>query len=137
MEQREVPVVLVADDESAVRELVCEVLETAGFQAVPVSDGEEVVARAVAARPDLIVLDVLMPGIDGYTALMRLQGERQTAHIPVVILTGRAEPIYGTLSAGVGAVAHLTKPFSPRHLTDLVRRVLAPAPGVTRDGIPG
>ena len=65
-----------------------------------------------------------MPGMDGYTTLTRLRGEPRIMDIPVVVLTARPEPICGTLSAGVGAAAHVTKPFSPRHFTETVRRVL-------------
>jgi CheY-like chemotaxis protein len=62
--------------------------------------------------------------MDGYTTLTRLQGDPRTQTIPVVMLTGRLEPIYQTLSAGVGAVAHLTKPFSARQLTEAIYRAL-------------
>ncbi len=123
-ERGELPCVLVGDDEPDIRNLVCEVLRNGGFRPVAVDDGEEVLPLAAAHRPALIVLDILMPGVDGYTTLTRLRGEPRTMDIPVVILTARAEPIYGTLSAGVGAAAHVTKPFSPRQFTETVRRVL-------------
>ncbi len=116
--------VLVADDDAAVRDLVCEVLQEAGFRTLVATDGEEVTEQARAHRPALIILDVMMPNVDGYTTLTRLRSDPRTGEIPVIILTGQAEPLYRTLSAGVGAVAHLTKPFSPGHLTETVRRVL-------------
>jgi CheY-like chemotaxis protein len=117
-------VVLVADDEGDIRDMVCEMLGRAGFRTMAAEDGEQIVDLAVAHQPLLIVLDVLMPRVDGYTTLTRLQGEPRTQNIPVVMLTGRLEPIYRTLSAGVGAVAHLTKPFSARQLTEVVDRAL-------------
>jgi CheY-like chemotaxis protein len=120
--------VLVADDEAAIRDLVCEVLSDAGFRTVTASDGDQAAERAIEHQPAVVILDVMMPNLDGYTTLTRLRGHPMTRNIPVIVLTGQAEPVYRTLSAGVGAVAHLTKPFSPSQLTDTVRRVLAEQP---------
>jgi len=100
------------------------VLQSAGFPTITAADGSQAVELALAQRPALVILDVLMPAMDGYTTMTRLQGDPRTRPIPVVMLTGRPEPIYRTLSAGVGAVTHLTKPFSPRQLTDAVCRAL-------------
>jgi two-component system, OmpR family, response regulator len=122
------PLVLVADDDAEVRDFVCEVLRGAGFVTETASDGDEVAEQARRAAPRLIILDVMMPRMDGYTTLTRLRGHPATRDIPVIVLTGQAEPVYRTLSAGVGAVAHLTKPFSPEELTRTVRRVIAEAP---------
>lgn len=116
--------VLVADDEPTVRNLVCEVLAEAGFRTATAADGDEVVSVALERQPALIVMDVMMPHMDGYTTLTRLRGDPRTKEIPVIILTGQVEPVYRTISAGVGAVAHVTKPFSPRQLTETVERVL-------------
>lgn len=120
--------VLVADDEAPVRDLVCELLAEAGFRTIAASDGDQVADQAIEHRPALIILDVMMPNMDGYTALARLRGHLLTKDIPVIVLTGQTQPVYRTLSAGVGAVAHLTKPFSPRQLTETVRRVLGEGP---------
>jgi len=122
--------VLVADDDTDVRDLVADVLSEAGFRIVMAANGEEAVALAQAHHPALVVLDVMMPEMDGYTALTRLRGHPATRSIPVIVLTGQGEPIYRTLSLGVGAVAHLTKPFSPERLTETVQRVLASVEGV-------
>ena len=124
MMEHEGACVLVADDDANLRDLLCDLLGLAGFRTVPASDGAEVLDLAVRERPALILLDVLMPTMDGYTALTRLQGDPATRDIPAIMLTGRVEPIYGTVSAGVGAVAHLTKPVSARTLTETVRRSL-------------
>jgi len=121
--------VLVVDDETDVRQLVADVLSEAGFRVVTATSGEEGVAVAQAQRPALVVLDVMMRDMDGYTALTRLRGDPRTHDIPVIVLTGQEESIYQTLSFGVGAVAHLTKPFSPARLTETVQRALAAAGG--------
>lgn len=120
----EAPLVLVADDEAEVRQLVCDVLAEAGYRTLATDDGEAVLDLAVRHRPVLVVLDVMMPHTDGYTTLARLRGHPATKEIPAIILTGQAGPLYRTLSAGVGAAAHVTKPFSPRELAETVRRVL-------------
>jgi CheY-like chemotaxis protein len=119
------PLVLVVDDDPSVRDLVIEVLTRAGFRTATASDGEEVPGLAERHQPAVIVMDVMMPRLDGYTALTRLNGHPATRHIPVVTLTGWSAPIYHTLSLGVGARAHLTKPFSGRELLAAVREVLA------------
>lgn len=116
--------VLVCDDEDTIRDLVCEILGEAGFRTMTATDGAEVLDLARQHEPVLIVLDVMMPRMDGYTTLMRLRGHPMTQDVPVVILTGQSDPMYRTLSEGIGAVAHLTKPFSPRQLLETVRRVL-------------
>lgn len=118
------PLVLVGDDDPAVRELVSDVLAEAGFRTARAANGEEVMELALEQTPVLIVLDVIMPKMDGYTTLTRLRGNRTTRDIPVVILTGQPGPLYETISFGAGATAHMTKPFSPRQLMDTVERLL-------------
>jgi two-component system, OmpR family, phosphate regulon response regulator PhoB len=125
---RRPPLVLVADDEPALRDVLCEVLNAAGYRTQIAADGAEVIERVRSERPDLILLDVMMPQMDGYTALSRLNGAPLTSRAPVIVLTGRPEPIYGTLSAGVGAVTHLTKPITPADLVEAVRQALTRSP---------
>lgn len=88
------------------------------------ADGSEVLSLARQHRPALIVLDVIMPNLDGYTTMTRLRHHPGTRDIPVIILTGQSGPIYRTLSFGLGATEHMTKPFSPRQLMDTVEQVL-------------
>ncbi len=118
------PIVLVADDEGAIRDLVSEVLTKAGFQPVVVHDGEAIPELARQHRPAAILLDVMMPRMDGYTVVTRLAGDLTTRDIPVVVLTGQMDPLYRTVSFGLGAAAHLTKPFSSRQLLATVREVV-------------
>jgi CheY-like chemotaxis protein len=120
--------VLVADDEQEMRDLVCFVLGDAGLRTVTAADGEEVLDQALRHQPALIIMDVMMPNMDGYTTLTRLRDQPTTKGIPVIVLTAQQEPVHRTLSAGLGAVAHLAKPFSARELTDLVSRALGGVP---------
>lgn len=118
------PLILVADDDPQVQNLIREILEGEGFQTVMAEDGERAVKLVLERRPALVILDIMMPRMDGYTALARLRGHPATRDIPAIILTGETEPLYHGLSGGLGAVAHLTKPFSPEALIETVRRHL-------------
>src|SRR5262249_46230169 len=115
------PLALVADDEVEVRRLVGEVLADVGFEIILARDGVELLELATRHQPQLIVADVMMPGMDGYTAVARLRGQAATASIPVIMMTGNVAPTYRELSEGIGASAHMTKPFSPRLLGELAR----------------
>lgn len=115
------PLALVADDEVEVRRLVGEVLADVGFEIILARDGVELLELATRHQPQLIVADVMMPGMDGYTAVARLRGQAATASIPVIMMTGNVDPTYRELSEGIGASAHMTKPFSPRLLGELAR----------------
>jgi CheY-like chemotaxis protein len=122
------PVVLVVDDELPMRDLLCEILSQEGYRTVTAADGDEVVRLAQEHQPSLILLDMMMPRMDGYTTMTRLRGHPLTANVPVIVLTGLTDPVFENLSRGVGAVAHVTKPFSAAGLAETVRRVLAGAP---------
>jgi CheY-like chemotaxis protein len=122
------PLALIADDEEEVRRLVSEVLVEFGFDTMTARDGLELLDLALRHRPQVIVADVMMPKMDGYTAVARLRGQPATAGIPVIMLTGCMDPAYGQLSAGMGAAAHLTKPFSPAALGDLARDMVRGRP---------
>ena len=117
------PLVLVADDEPIVRDLVCDILLESGYRTLPASNGKEAIDLAQRHLPSLIVLDVMMPTMDGYTTMTRLRRDPGTALIPVIVITGHSNPAYRSLSEGIGATAHVTKPFSARELVETVRRV--------------
>jgi CheY-like chemotaxis protein len=117
--------ILVADDEIMIRSLVGEILEDAGYRTLAAADGEEALRLAREHRPAAIVLDLMMPGMDGYATLTHLRGHPVTAATPVIVLTGRSDPAFRVLSRGVGAAAHVTKPFSSVELLDTVQGALA------------
>ena len=118
------PLALVADDEAEVRQLVGDALVEAGFETLSARDGLELLELATRHCPELIVADVMMPRMDGYTAIARLRGHPVTATIPIIMLTGCTDPAYGELSEGMGAAAHLTKPFSPVLLGELAQAMV-------------
>jgi DNA-binding response OmpR family regulator len=113
--------VLVVDDEANIRDIVRRYLVAEGFEVDEAADGEQALARCAAAAPDLVVLDVLMPGLDGIEVLRRL---RATSDVYVILLTAKAEEVDKLVGLSVGADDYLTKPFSPRELVARVRTVL-------------
>jgi len=111
---------LVVDDEPNIRDLLAESLRFAGFEVVTASDGLEAVAAAARERPDLVVLDVMMPGIDGFEVVRRLRAEG--TRVPVLFLTARDDKADAINGLTVGGDDYVTKPFS---LGELVARIRA------------
>ena len=114
------PLVLVADDDADIRELVALRLERAGYRVEKASDGLEAFDRAVELVPDLIVLDVSMPGVDGFETSRRVRGDPRTAHVPVVFLTARTRDEDVLTGYARGGDGYVTKPFEPQELLDRV-----------------
>jgi two-component system phosphate regulon response regulator PhoB len=125
--------VLVVEDEEDIRELVSYHLLKEGYQVAGVSSGEEALATAEAQPPDLILLDLMLPGVDGLTVCQRLRSSPRTESVPIVMLTAKGEEsdIVGGLN--LGANDYVTKPFSPKVLLARVRAVLRRMPGVPLD----
>lgn len=113
--------VLVVDDEPEIARLVRAYLEEAGFRVVTASDGQEALYVARHEKPDLVVLDVLMPRMDGLEFTRRIRRERD---VPIVMLTARAEETDRIVGLELGADDYVTKPFSPREVVARVRAVL-------------
>jgi len=113
--------ILVVDDEPQIVRLVRAYLEEAGFRVVTASDGEQALYVARHEKPDLVVLDVLMPRMDGLEFTRRVRGERD---LPIIMLTARAEETDRIVGLELGADDYITKPFSPREVVARVRAVL-------------
>jgi DNA-binding response OmpR family regulator len=118
--------VLVVEDDPTVAEVVTRYLEREGFAVESVGDGNEALARTDAQLPDLVVLDIMLPGLDGLEVCRRL---RSRAPIPVVMLTARGTEEDRVLGLDLGADDYVSKPFSPRELTARVKAVLRRAGG--------
>jgi DNA-binding response OmpR family regulator len=116
-----VPRVLVVDDETKIREIVTSYLEHEGYDVNEAADGETALHLAARFKPDLVVLDVMMPGIDGLEVLRRL---RSTSEVYVILLTARTEELDKLIGLSVGADDYVEKPFSPRELVARVKAVL-------------
>ncbi len=116
--------VLVIDDEAPIR-LLCRVnLEAEGIEVLEASTGPTGLERARAALPDVILLDVMMPGLDGWRVAEALLDDPSTDTIPIVFLTARAEVRDRARGLDVGGVDYVTKPFNPVELAPLVNRIL-------------
>ena len=113
--------VLVVEDDPTVAEVVARYLEREGFVVESVGDGKQALARADERLPDLVVLDIMLPGLDGLEVCRRL---RSRAPIPVVMLTARGSEEDRVLGLELGADDYVSKPFSPRELTARVKAVL-------------
>ena len=117
--------ILVVDDERDVREVVKTTLQENGYQVVEATDGVEAyAAAAVAGKPDLIVLDLMLPKLNGFEVLEKLKENPQTSYIPVVILTARGQAQDETRALRSGATDYMTKPWSADELADRVRIAL-------------
>jgi two-component system, cell cycle response regulator len=117
--------VLIVDDERANRQLLEIMLEPEGYELVLATSGEEALASVAAHPPDLVVLDIMMPGINGYVVTSRLKADPTTRHIPVLVLSSlddRNSQAHGT---GAGADGFLSKPVDRRQLRDRVRSMLS------------
>jgi DNA-binding response OmpR family regulator len=113
--------ILVVDDEPKIVELARDYLEHAGFAVVTANDGQAALDAVRNQRPDLLVLDLGLPGLDGLEVTRRL---RQAGDLPIVMLTARDDELDKLLGLELGADDYLTKPFSPRELVARVRAVL-------------
>ena len=116
-QSNETPLVLVVDDEAAMR-LICGTnLRASGMRVLEAAEGEEALAIARREQPDLILLDVMMPGLDGFEVVRRLAADERTAAIPVAFLSARAEQSDRQQGLELGGVAYFTKPFDPIRLS--------------------
>jgi DNA-binding response OmpR family regulator len=118
------PTILVADDEEDVRELVAYRLSRSGYEVIDAGDGEEAFRLATQRVPDLMVLDVMMPRLDGYELTRRVRADESLRSVPVILLTARSQETDVGRGFDVGADDYLKKPFNPDELVARVRAVL-------------
>jgi two-component system response regulator MprA len=115
--------VLVADDQDDVRCLLSLLLQLEGHEVATVNDGAEAVAEATRRPPDAIILDVMMPRVDGLTALRQLRLGPSTAHVPVLLLSGKTAAADFDAGMKAGADGYLAKPFEPDDLLAAIARI--------------
>jgi DNA-binding response OmpR family regulator len=119
--------IMVVDDDKEVQEIVAFVLHCNGFEVISALNGRQMQKYFIephAQLPDLIILDVMMPGEDGYRIFSDLRRDPQTQHIPVIVMTAHTEDIYQRVSVDLGAALHMTKPFHPVELAEKVKVLL-------------
>jgi DNA-binding response OmpR family regulator len=116
--------VLVVEDDPDIADLIVHALERAGHDASSVDSGTDGLASVRARPPDLLVLDRMLPGMDGLDVCRALRADRQTAAVPIIMVTARAEETDRVTGLDLGADDYLTKPFSPRELVARVKALL-------------
>ena len=117
--------ILLIDDHRTVLRLLEAILKLKGYELLYAENGQQGMVMARQEHPDLILLDVMMPEIDGFKVCQYLKGQAETAHIPVVFLTARGAADDQAAGRRAGAQGFLTKPFLAREVLDLIERVLA------------
>jgi len=122
--------ILVVDDEARVREMIEFRLRLFGYEVLLAADGREALAIASREKPHLVLLDVMMPDLDGFQVCARLKQEEETKGIPVVMLTARAEAKDVTRAFSSGAVDYVVKPYDPLVLQQKVAQNLRSTAGV-------
>ncbi|ASP38021.1 phosphate regulon transcriptional regulatory protein PhoB [Bacterioplanes sanyensis] len=126
--------ILVVDDEPAIAEMISTSLELAGFQVKRAANGHLAHQMIVNERPDLVLLDWMMPMLSGIELTKRLKKDERTADIPIILLTARGDEDDRIQGLDAGADDYVVKPFSPRELVARIRAVLRRSPGVNEDG---
>jgi DNA-binding response OmpR family regulator len=127
-QDRERPLIVVADDDDDIVALVAYRLERSGYDIVTAHDGEEALRLILEHRPELAVLDVMMPGLDGYELTRRIRQNEATSRMPVILLTARVQEADVTRGFEAGADDYIEKPFSPQELRARVQSILGRPP---------
>lgn len=116
--------ILVADDSTTIVEMIKTALEQENFKVITASDGQEALDRAYQESPNLILLDVEMPKINGYLVCKRLKGDSKTKNIPIILLTVKDKESDRQWGLGMGADEYLIKPFDPIKLVEIIKERL-------------
>ena len=116
--------ILVVDDEVYIVHILDFSLGMEGYEVVTALDGEEALAKSLEHKPDLIVLDIMMPKMDGYEVCKRLKAEPSTRGIPVILLSAKGRNVDQKMGFDAGAEDYITKPFSPRKLVERINALL-------------
>ncbi len=120
--------ILVVDDEIYIVHILDFSLGMEGYEVLTALDGEQALEKAKAEKPDLIVLDIMMPKLDGYETCKRLKADDATKQIPVILLSAKGRNVDQKIGFEVGADDYITKPFSPRKLVERINSVLGQNP---------
>jgi DNA-binding response OmpR family regulator len=124
------PKILIVDDEPELREMLTMRLEANGYEVITAADGEEGLEQTKKEKPDLILLDIMMPGMDGLIVLSRLRNNLETSFIPVIMLTAKGDTSAIMESQRAGATDYVIKPFEPSQLLALIKRYLLSNPKI-------
>ena len=124
------PRVLIADDDDGLRQLLRLILAREGFEVIEAASGEQALALAVTMDPAVILLDVMMPGMDGYDVCRRLKSDQRTDNVPVVFVSAADDVMRRNETQNLGAAACIKKPIGPRDLVTRITAVMSRQNGV-------
>jgi two-component system alkaline phosphatase synthesis response regulator PhoP len=116
--------ILVVDDEVYIVHILDFSLRMEGYEVITALDGEQALERVKSDHPDLIVLDIMMPKLDGYDACRKLRADPQTADVPIILLSAKGRNVDQRMGYDAGATDYITKPFSPRKLVEKINTIL-------------
>jgi two-component system alkaline phosphatase synthesis response regulator PhoP len=116
--------ILVVDDEIYIVHILDFSLGMEGYEVITALDGEQALEKVKTEKPDLIVLDIMMPKLDGYEVCKNIKSSAETQHIPVILLSAKGRNVDQKLGFDVGADDYITKPFSPRKLVERINQLL-------------
>ena len=116
--------ILVVDDEIYIVHILDFSLGMEGYEVVTALDGEQALEKVKSEKPDLIVLDIMMPKLDGYEVCKTIKANADTHHIPVILLSAKGRNVDQKMGFDVGADDYITKPFSPRKLVERINQLL-------------
>jgi len=119
--------VLVVDDEIYIVHILDFSLGMEGYEVITALDGEQALERLESEKPDMIVLDIMMPKLDGYEVCRSIKSNPATRHIPVILLSAKGRNVDQKMGFDVGADDYITKPFSPRKLVERINQLLGQA----------
>jgi two-component system phosphate regulon response regulator PhoB len=117
--------ILIVEDEPKNMKLTRDLLKISGYETIEAVDGKQGVEKAKSAKPDLILMDIMMPKMDGYAACSEIKADQTTKHIPVVMLTAVSFDLNKKLAKQMGANGYITKPFNRQQLIDAITPLLA------------
>jgi DNA-binding response OmpR family regulator len=118
---------LVVDDETYILNILDFTLGSEGFEVITAANGEEALRKVMDLRPDLVVLDIMMPKLDGFEVCRAIKAKQETSHIPVVLLTARDRPADRKKGEEVHCDSYMTKPFNPQKLIERIHELVGSA----------
>lgn len=117
--------ILLVDDENDILELVTPMLENSGYEVLTAADGQEAIEKARLQKPDLIILDLMLPKLDGYSVCRMIKLDKTIKNIPIIMFTARAGKDDQSTASEVGADAYIIKPFDPEAMLSKIKELLA------------
>lgn len=128
--------ILIVEDDKDIQKMIHDHLKLAGFDVVTAADGREALSKVAEKQPDLIILDIMLPNIDGWEVLLQLRDNPETQNIPVIMLTAKAEDLSKLTAFRQGADDYVTKPFNPDELVARIKAILKRSAAVKREAKP-